>query len=142
MMIYFLIYLFLEVLISVNISSAIGGLMTFFEIILSALFGIFLLMNFKETFFSSLISVVTKQISIEEFQRLNIFTLLGAVLLIIPGFLTDIVGFLMQFSAITNLVINHYITHSNSNYQTQNMGGYKDDEIIDVEIITKHDSIK
>jgi 2-isopropylmalate synthase/UPF0716 protein FxsA len=141
-MLYFLIYLFLEVLISVNISSAIGGLMTFFEIILSALFGIILLVNFKETFLSSLISVFTKQISIEEFQRLNIFTLLGAVLLIIPGFLTDIIGFLMQFSAFTTLIINRYSVQSENNFQTQNRGEYRDDEIIDVEIIDEHTTIK
>ena len=141
-MLYFLIYLFLEVLISVNISSAIGGLMTFFEIILSALFGIILLVNFKETFLSSLISVFTKQISIEEFQRLNIFTLLGAVLLIIPGFLTDIIGFLMQFSAFTTLIINRYSVQSKNNFQTQNRGEYRDDEIIDVEIIDEHTTIK
>jgi len=142
-MLYFLIYLFLEVLISVNISSAIGGLMTFFEIILSALFGIFILMNFKETFFSSLISVATKQISIEEFQRLNIFTLLGAVLLIIPGFLTDIVGFLMQFSAITSLIVNRYVVQSKNEFDINDFKKErKDEEIIDVEVITKHDSIK
>ncbi|NPA60476.1 MAG: FxsA family protein, partial [Epsilonproteobacteria bacterium] len=48
-MIYFMIYLFLEVLVSVNISSAIGGLSTFFELILSAFIGISLLVNFRST---------------------------------------------------------------------------------------------
>lgn len=49
LMVYFLIYLFLEVLISVNISSAIGGLATFFEILASAFIGIAILVNFRNT---------------------------------------------------------------------------------------------
>lgn len=40
-MIYFLLYLLFEVLLSVEIASIIGGLNTFLEIIVSALLGIF-----------------------------------------------------------------------------------------------------
>lgn len=53
-MIYFIVYLFLEVLLSVNISSYIGGLNTFFEIILTAFIGISILVNFRKTLVENL----------------------------------------------------------------------------------------
>ena len=146
-MVYFLLYLFLETLVSVNISSAIGGFNTFLEILLSALVGIFMLANFRETFMSSLMAVATRQIDMEEFQRLNLFTLIGAVLLIIPGFLTDFIGILMQFSIVTTLLINRFGVQSKK--ETFEQDFYKkeytkkeDDEIIDVEIVSEHNTIK
>lgn len=135
-MIYFLIYLFLEVLISVNISSAIGGLMTFIEIIVSALVGISILVNFRQTLFANLNAVSMGQIDLQRFQQLNLFTLFGAVLLIIPGFLTDIMGILMQFSVITSMFVNRYYVKSNhDNKDFNHTYTQKDSDVIDVEII-------
>ena len=101
-MLYFLLYLFLEVVVSVEISSAIGGLATFFEILFTAFIGISILVNFRKTLMENMSAVSYNCIDLEQFQRLNIFTLIGAVLLIIPGFLTDILGILLQFSVITS----------------------------------------
>ncbi len=146
-MVYFLLYLFLETLVSVNISSAIGGFNTFLEILLSALVGIFMLANFRETFMSSLMAVATRQIDMEEFQRLNLFTLIGAVLLIIPGFLTDFIGILMQFSIVTTLLINRFGVQSKKetfeeDFYKKEYTKKEDDEIIDVEIVSEHNTIK
>ncbi|MDD2567053.1 MAG: FxsA family protein [Thiovulaceae bacterium] len=140
-MIYFLLYLFAEVLVSVAISSAIGGLATFFEILLSAFVGISILVNFRKTLKENLDAVSYNCIDIQQFHSLNLFTLLGAVLLIIPGFLTDIVGILMQFSAVTTMIVNRYSVKSKNSktkfYQTQ-----KDSDVIDVEIISDSTSLK
>jgi len=146
-MVYFLLYLFLETLVSVNISSAIGGFNTFLEILLSALVGIFMLANFRETFVSSLMAVATRQIDMEEFQRLNLFTLIGAVLLIVPGFLTDFIGILMQFSIVTTLLINRFgVKSTRENFEEdfykEKYTKKEDDEIIDVEIISEHNTLK
>jgi len=137
---YFLIYLFLEVLVSVNISSAIGGLATFFEILLSAFVGISILINFRQTLVENMTAVSYSCIDLNEFQRLNLFTLIGAIFLIIPGFLTDIIGSLMQFSVITSMFVNRYNVKSNkcNNTFTQE-NNKKDSDVIDVEIIT-HDT--
>jgi len=135
--IYFLIYLFLEVVVSVKISSQIGGLATFFEIILSAFYGFSILLNFRNTLLENLMAVSYKQIDIEEFDRLNLFTIIGGILLIIPGFLTDIIGFLFQFSAFTTMIVNRFRMKNKPNQY------YKgDDDVIDVEIIEKNDSFK
>ena len=97
-MIYFFIYLFVEVLVSVQIAGYLGGIGTFLEIMLSGFIGIVLLANVKTTMMESFKAMSNNCISMKEFQELNIFALLGAVLLILPGLLSDIIGVLMQFS--------------------------------------------
>lgn len=142
-MIYFLVYLFFEVLISVNISSAIGGLATFFEIIISALFGIAILVNFKSTLRENFTAVSYSCIDLKQFQSLNLFTIFGAILLIAPGFLTDIVGILLQFSVFTTMLVNRYNVKSSrckENYENNNRE--KDINVIDVEIISDNTHTK
>jgi 2-isopropylmalate synthase/UPF0716 protein FxsA len=142
-MIYFLIYLFLEVLVSVQISSAIGGLATFFEILFTAFIGISILVNFRSTLMENMTAVSYNCIDLEEFQRLNLFTLIGAILLIIPGFLTDILGILLQFSAITSMIVNRYNVKSNKckpSFEDENNQG--DIDVIDVEIIEHNTTTK
>jgi 2-isopropylmalate synthase/UPF0716 protein FxsA len=145
-MMYFIVYLFLEVLISVNISSTIGGLATFVEIIFSAFFGISILINFRKTLVENMTAVSYNCIDLEQFQRLNLFTLIGAILLIIPGFLTDILGILMQFSVFTSVIVNRYNVKSGN--CKPDFGQYdtnikqKDSDVIDVEIISDNASIK
>lgn len=141
-MIYFVVYLFFEVLISVNISSSIGGFATFLEIVFTAGFGIYILVNFKESVRENLTAVSYNCIDLEQFQSLNLFTLFGAILLIIPGFMTDIIGVLMQFSVFTTMLVNKYNVHnkkrntpSSENNQTQE-NYIKESDVIDVEIIS------
>ena len=137
MMVYFLIYLFLETLVSVNISSSIGGLATFFEIVISAVIGFFILANFRYTLAENFAAISFRHIDIYEFERLNLFSLLGAILLIIPGFLTDIIGILLQFSVVTSLIINRYKIKKDIDDIKQNSKKDGYDDIIDVEIIEK-----
>jgi len=143
-MLYFLAYLLFEVLVSVNISSVIGGFATFLEILLSALVGISILINFRKTLVENMTAVSYNCIDLEQFQRLNLFTLFGAILLILPGFLTDIIGVLMQFSVFTSMLVNRYNVQSGScktpNYEQNNLK--KDSDVIDVEIISSNTTIK
>jgi len=141
---YFLLYLFLEVIVSVNISSYIGGLITFFEIVMSAFIGISILINFRKTLVENMTAVSYNCIDLEQFQRLNLFTLFGAILLIIPGFLTDILGILLQFGVFTSMIVNRYNVKSgkcNTNFTNQN-NLKKDSNVIDVEIISDNSTIK
>lgn len=135
---YFLVYLLLEVFVSVNISSSIGAMATFLEIILSAMFGFILLANFRNTFGESMQAMQRRTISITEFQKLNAFTLLGALLLILPGFFSDIIGIFLQFTFFATLFARK-ILHVKDNIDIddiQNINRRKEeDEIIDVEVI-------
>jgi len=133
-MIYFLLYLFLEVLVSVKIASAIGGVWTFVELIASAFVGIVILANFRGTLAENIRALNQARIDPFEFQQLNLFTVLGAFLLITPGFLTDIIGILLQFSVVTKMLVNRFVSksgHDSSTHFTQ-----KDDHVIDVEIVS------
>jgi UPF0716 family protein affecting phage T7 exclusion len=142
-MIYFLLYLFLEVIISTNIASAIGGLMTFFAIIVTAFIGVSILVNFRKTLVENMTAVSYNCIDLEQFQRLNLFTLFGAILLIIPGFLTDIIGIIMQFSVFTSMLVNRYhVKSDNCKTFTEEKNIQKDSDVIDVEIISDNTSIK
>jgi len=140
---YFLAYLFLEVIVSVNISSAIGGLATFFEIIFSAFLGIAILINFRKTLMENMNAVSFNCINLQQFQSLNLFTILGGILLIIPGFLTDIIGILMQFSVFTSMLVNRYNVKSGNcktDFEQNNIT--KDSDVIDVEIIDSDTSLR
>ncbi len=150
-MIYFVVYLFLEVLISVNISSAIGGLATFFEIVITAFIGISILVNFRTTLLQNITAVSYNAIDLAQFQKLNLFTIIGAILLILPGFFTDIIGTLMQFSVLTSMLVNRYNVKSygnNPDYTQDNVQNNinnhikKDSDVIDVEIISDDTTTK
>ena len=146
-MLYFILYLFLEVMVSVNLSSQIGGFNTFLELLGSAFLGFVLLLNFRDTFFENMQGVMTQSIDVQEFQRLNIFALLGAIFLILPGFLTDMIGILLQFSVVTKMLVNRFTaksTYQNNSHMRQThtkIHTQKDDDVIDVEIIS-NDSTK
>ncbi len=142
-MIYFITYLFLEVLLSVSISSSLGGLLTFLEIMISAFVGISILINFRKTLVENMTAVSYNCIDLAQFQRLNLFTLFGAILLIIPGFLTDMLGIIMQFSVFTSMFVNRYNVKSgkcDESFTPQN-NLKKDSDVIDVEIINNNTTI-
>ncbi|MFA5214825.1 FxsA family protein [Sulfuricurvum sp.] len=128
-MIYFLIYLFLEVMVTTDIASRIGGVATFIEIIASAVLGIVILLNFRHTLSENIQALQMRQIDMDGFTQRNLMGLFGAILLILPGFLGDILGLLMQFTLISKLLINRF----SRKYQKPNQP--KEDYVIDAEII-------
>jgi UPF0716 protein FxsA len=133
---YFLIYFFLEVVVTVDIAGRIGGLATFFEIIITAFIGLFLLTNFRYTLAQSMHALMSGSITVDEFQKMNLMSLLGAILLIIPGFFSDIIGLLLQFGFFGTFVAKK-ILHLKEK-KSKRKGEYED--AIDVEIID-HDTI-
>jgi len=155
-MIYFVIYLFLEVMISSYISSMLGGLATFAMIVLSAVIGISMLRTFQYSLAQNIKDLTQGNISQEEFTKTNMAKALGAVLLIIPGFFTDILGILLQFGILTMIFSKifkikpqaqgHYNYPNTNTYTSANNFGYEtkkqnsiDSEIIDVEVIETND---
>ena len=134
-MVYFLLYILLETLITVEIASKIGGLATFLEIVISGAIGLFLLMNFRYTLTNNAMMLFTKEIDIEQFQRDSIFAFLGAIFLIIPGFFSDILGVLLQFSTIGTYFATKVFGLKSKPKEYKNFKGDNYEEIIDVEII-------
>ncbi|AFL68674.1 FxsA family protein [Sulfurospirillum barnesii] len=133
---YFLIYLFLEVMVSVNIASVIGAFSSFIEIIFSAIIGFVLLANMRMTLMQNMNALMQGEISLESFERLNLWALFGAFLLILPGFLSDIVGLLLQFSAFATLMASKFLhVNKQTPHFEHKRKHLKEEEIIDVEVI-------
>ncbi len=143
-MIYFFLYLFLEVMVSVQVGSVLGGIGTFLEIMASGLFGVVLLVNVKTTMIESFKAMSNNCINMQQFQELNIFALLGAIFLILPGILSDMIGLFLQFSVFTGLIISRYNkSHGQCDTNTEDFNLNKgDDNVIDVEIIDNNTRIK
>ena len=139
---YFLIYLFFEVMVSVNVASSIGAVATFVELVLSAFIGVILLANMRITLMQNLSALMQGEISVESFQRLNLWTIVGAILLILPGFLGDILGLLLQFSSIITLFVSKFLHVKEDNPPHHFRREGKEDEIIDVEIIDDDHRLK
>ena len=133
----FFAYLFIEVILSVQVAEMIGGLGVFAEIMLSGFFGLALLLNVKTTMVESLKAMSNNCISMKEFQELNIFALLGAVFLILPGIFSDMIGVLMQFSVFTALLVSKF---NKANGECKTTQG--DDNVIDAEIISNDNSLR
>ncbi|MEA3497456.1 MAG: FxsA family protein [Campylobacterota bacterium] len=155
-MVYFLIYLFLEVMISSAIAGEVGGLTIFLEILLTAILGITILKNFKFSLMANIEKARSGDMTQDEFLRTNVGRAIGAALLIVPGFFTDILGVLMLIGFLPFLVgkifqfksphqTNGYPSNfdkSKSNFNNTTYKGVQNDEIIDVEIIDDTKPIK
>ncbi len=137
-MLYFLIYFFLEVVITVDIAANIGGLATFLEIVATAIVGFFLLTNFRYTLAQSMTALMRGDITVDQFQKMNILSLLGAVLLIVPGFFSDILGVVLQFGFFGTFVAKS-ILHLKEK-RRKNKG--EDDDAIDVEVIDSDTALR
>lgn len=128
-MLYFLLYLFIETFVSVNIASAIGPLWTFLEIIASAVYGFWILQSMHLQMMATMELLAKGEISVEEFEKMNLATFIGAILLIIPGFFTDILGILLQFGVLSNFIAKKILKLRSKKKE--------DDNVIDVEIIER-----
>ena len=135
-MIYFLFYLFLEVITTSAFSDHFGGLWLFIEILLSGVAGIVILKNFQYSLMDSLSRVYRGEMTQQELVSSSIFSVLGAILIIVPGIFSDSLGIVMQFEFFALLLTRPFIktktfhSHTSSYEKPQ-------DEIIDVEVIEK-----
>ena len=135
-MIYFLLYLFIEVFVSVEIASAIGPFWTFVEVVASAVVGLLLLTNFRYTFFENMRALAEGDITPERFQNQNLAALIGALLLIVPGFVTDIVGILLQFGVFANLLATKLARRKGRDRFVDDQPFHEGEtDVIDVEIV-------
>jgi len=127
--IYFLFYLFIEIFVSFEFTKIFSPFGMFLEIIGSAILGIVLLKNLNLSLAENMMRVMRREISQEEFISIGLFKFVGAILLIIPGVFTDIIGLLMMFDEVGAFVARKFIP------KRENPNNNFNDDIIDVEII-------
>jgi len=121
---YFLVYMFLEIFVSYEFTKIFTPFGMFIEILGSAVFGVILLRSLNLSLFEHIQKIMTQD---KEFIFVGISQFIGAILLIVPGVFTDIIGVLMQFNIFGFFFTNKFFTKQNSNNF--------EDNIIDVEII-------
>ena len=141
-MVFVLLYILLETLITVNIASKLGGFATFIEIVVSAFVGLFLLTNFRYTLANNAMMLFSREIDSDEFIKNNIYSFIGAVLLIVPGFFSDMLGVLLQFSTVGTFIARRVFKIKPKEKDFKNYKGEANDEIIDVEVIDRELSHK
>lgn len=132
MIVYFLVFLFAEVMLSSEFAAHFGGFVFFGEIILSFVAGVVLLANFKYAIVEQLNNFAFGKMAQEDLLSVGIFTLMGAIFLIIPGILTDVLGVLMQFEWFALLLKKILFS---SVFPTNQYHKRGKDDYIDVEVI-------
>jgi UPF0716 family protein affecting phage T7 exclusion len=129
-LLYFLIYLFLEILFSYEFMKVFTPFGFFLEILLTAGIGVYILQTLDLSLSVNMQKLMRREITQEEFLSIGLFKLIGAILLIIPGFFSDIIGVLFLFEPFARFVVKKLFPSRNFYHKT-----YRDDDIIDVEII-------
>jgi 2-isopropylmalate synthase/UPF0716 protein FxsA len=123
-------------MISTEFAAHFGGLVFFFEIVGSFLLGVFILANFKYAIVEQLNNFAFGRINQDDLISLGLFTLLGAILLMIPGVVTDLLGGLMQFEWFALFLKNRLVKTTFPPNQNQQRDQY---DYIDVEIVDEDD---
>ena len=129
-MIYFLVYMFVEIFVSYEFTKIFTPFGMFLEILASAVFGMMLLRTLNFALAENMQKVMRREITQEEFISIGMFKFVGAILLVVPGVFTDILGILMQFEVFGSFVAKKLITPK----ETYKQNPFESD-IIDVEII-------
>jgi UPF0716 family protein affecting phage T7 exclusion len=126
-------FLLLELYLSLEVGENIGFLWSAIWIVVSMLVGVRVLQSSSLSLMGNLNSVSRGKLSMQSFQNASTAYLLGAILLIIPGVLTDFLG-LLSLSYTVYLQFVAKITPEQTKFD-KNKG---DDNVIDVEIIDEH----
>tara|TARA_B100001057_G_C22208611_1_gene703661 strand:+ start:44 stop:469 length:426 start_codon:yes stop_codon:yes gene_type:complete len=121
----------IEIYIFIKIGSQIGAILTIFLIFFTAIVGVFYAKHEGlNTLKSGFMSLSKNEIPAYEVLSGAILTF-AAVLLIFPGFLTDIFGFLLIFPLSRKLIFNKFEKKINSKKNIKN--NYIDGEFEDID---------
>jgi len=129
-LVYFLGYLFFEILFSYEFANIFTPVGLFLEVIFTAVVGIYILRTLHFSLALEMQKVMSGEITQEEFMKSGLFRMLGAVLLIIPGVFSDILGILFLMEPVARWFARKFLKKSPSYHKPS-----YDDEIIDVEIV-------
>jgi UPF0716 family protein affecting phage T7 exclusion len=129
----FLIYLFLEILTTYFVMKLIGPVGFFIEVIVTALAGALIIKNFSFTMLEYVKEMALFQLTPEEVISIGVFKFLGAILLIIPGAFSDLLGALMVIDFTGQLFAQ--LLFSGRTHPPVPRPHSDEPEIIDVEVI-------
>lgn len=133
-MLFIIPYLFLELYFSLAVGSSIGFLGSVMWILLTIMLGIGLLKNAHLTIMKSFNSLSAGKLNGKSFHDASTAYFLGAILLIIPGVLSDFLGVIALLYTFY-LQLGGTIPNSKNKTNINNSHKEGDDDVIDVEII-------
>ena len=126
-------FFLLELYLSLKTGESIGFFWSVVWIMTSGLVGVILLQNSPHAIMGQMQSVQRGKLNLKKFQDASMSYFIGAVLLIVPGVLSDFIGVAaLAYTLYLQFVAK--ITPEQTNFKT-NQG---DDNVIDVEIIDEH----
>jgi len=119
----------LEIAVMINIGQEIGALKTILIIFLTAVVGIhYARIEGLNTIKSGMFNLYKNKIPVYEIVS-GASIAIAAMLLILPGFITDLVGFLLLFPFTRKMIISFWLKKKYRGKQ------YKSGEVIEAEII-------
>ncbi len=133
-MIFVLLYLILELYFSLAIGSSIGFLWSVIWIVVTFIIGMGLIQNAHLTIRENMKNLSLGKLNMKTFHDSATSYFLGAILLIIPGAFSDILG-LISLLYTFYLQLGGTITSSKNKTDINNLNKQGDNDVIDVEII-------
>jgi len=137
-MIYLLFFLMFELFLSLQVGSQIGFLWSVIWILGTFMLGMGLIKNAHTTIAGNMQSLKEGKLNMKSFHDSATSYFLGAILLIVPGVFSDILGviaLLYTFYLQLGGTIPSSKYKTNINYKNKYTNTQGDDDVIDVEII-------
>jgi UPF0716 family protein affecting phage T7 exclusion len=137
-MIYVLLFFIFELFLSLEVGSSIGFLWSVIWILGSFMLGMGLIKNAHTTIKGNMQNLKEGKINMKSFHDSATSYFLGAILLIVPGVFSDILGLialLYTFYLQLGGTIPSSKYKTNINYKNKHTNTQGDDDVIDVEII-------
>jgi len=126
-------FLLLELYLSLKVGENIGFMWSAIWIILTFFMGVTLLQRSPYTIMGNMQAVQKGKLDIKKFQDASMSYFIGAILLIIPGVLSDFLGIIaLGYTSYLRFIAK--ITPEQTKFNTKK----GDDNVIDVEIIDEH----
>lgn len=127
-------FLIAELILSLKVIEMIGAMWSLVWIIGTIFIGMTLLKNSQYAILGSMTAVSKGKLDLRNFQNASMAYMFGALLLIVPGILSDTFGVLaLGYTLYLQFVAK--ITPEKPNFNQKG-----DDDVIDVEVIDEHDS--
>ena len=128
----FLLLPIIELIIFIEIGSHIGSLNVIISIIFTIFLGFYLIKSKIKKFGFNMMSIPDIQDMYQQYTS-SIYSFIAGILLIIPGYLTDLIGLLLLFPflrpQLSNYInIKHKSGQSNTNKNNIIDGNYRDDD--------------
>ena len=127
-------FLIAELILSLKVIETIGAMWSLVWIIGTIFIGTTLLKNSQYAILGSLNAVSKGKLDLRNFQNASMAYMFGALLLIVPGILSDTMGVI----ALCYTVYLQFVAKITPEKPNFNQKG--DDDVIDVEVIDEHNS--